>query len=58
LILIEPEVTYMLANDVHPYIRRVYTDGRDWPESFEPACTGDAGRRAVGARFHWPFQSG
>jgi hypothetical protein len=39
-ILIEPELTYMLGNDVHPYVRRVYTDGRDWPESFEPGLHG------------------
>src|ERR1700757_822178 len=39
-VVIEPEVTYFLANDVHPYIRRVYTDGRDWPESFEPGFAG------------------
>ena len=39
-VVIDPEVTYFLANDVHPYIRRVYTDGRDWPESFEPGLHG------------------
>jgi hypothetical protein len=39
-ILIEPDVTYMLLNDVHPYIRRVFTDGRDWPQSFEPGLHG------------------
>jgi hypothetical protein len=39
-IVIEPEVTYILPNDVHAYVRRVYTDGRGWPESFEPAFQG------------------
>jgi hypothetical protein len=39
-IVIEPEVTYILPNDVHAYVRRVYTDGREWPESFEPAFQG------------------
>jgi hypothetical protein len=39
-IVIEPELTYILPNDVHAYVRRVYTDGRDWPESFEPAFQG------------------
>jgi hypothetical protein len=39
-VVIEPEVTYFLANDVHPYIRRVYTDGRDWPASFESGLHG------------------
>jgi hypothetical protein len=35
-----PEVTYILANDVHAYVRRVYTDGRAWPEAVEPAFQG------------------
>jgi hypothetical protein len=39
-IVIQPEVTYILPNDVHAYVRRVYTDGRDWPESFESAFQG------------------
>ena len=39
-IVIQPEVTYILPNDVHPYVRRVYTDGRDWPASIEPAFQG------------------
>jgi hypothetical protein len=39
-ILIDPDVTYMLINDVHPYVRRVFTDGRDWPANFEPGLHG------------------
>jgi hypothetical protein len=39
-IVITPELTYVMNNDVHAYVRRVYTDGRDWPASFEPAFQG------------------
>jgi hypothetical protein len=39
-IVIQPEVTYILPNDVHAYVRRVYTDSRNWPENFEPAFQG------------------
>src|SRR6202166_3556389 len=39
-IVVLPEITYILANDVHAYVRRVYTDGREWPENFEPAFQG------------------
>jgi hypothetical protein len=39
-IVIQPEITYILPNDVHAYVRRVYTDGRDWPESIQPAFQG------------------
>jgi hypothetical protein len=39
-IVILPEVTYILTNDVHAYVRRVYTDGREWPETIEPAFQG------------------
>jgi hypothetical protein len=39
-IVVLPEVTYILTNDVHAYVRRVFTDGRDWPENFEPAFQG------------------
>jgi hypothetical protein len=31
-IVVLPEVTYILTNDVHAYVRRVFTDGRDWPD--------------------------
>jgi hypothetical protein len=39
-VVIEPGLTYIMPNDVHAYVRRVYTDGRAWPESFEPAFQG------------------
>jgi hypothetical protein len=38
--LIEPGLTLMLANDVHPFVRRIYTDGRDWPEDWLPGLHG------------------
>jgi hypothetical protein len=39
-VIVEPELTYMLLNDVVPYVRRVYTDGRDWPPNHEPGLHG------------------
>ena len=39
-IVVLPEVTYILANDVHAYVRRVFTDGRGWPDTIEPAFQG------------------
>ena len=39
-IVVLPEITYILTNDVHAYVRRVYTDGREWPENVEPAFQG------------------
>jgi hypothetical protein len=39
-IVVLPEMTYILTNDVHAYVRRVYTDGRAWPETIEPAFQG------------------
>jgi hypothetical protein len=39
-IVILPETTYIIANDVHVYVRRIFTDGREWPETIEPAFLG------------------
>jgi hypothetical protein len=39
-IVVLPEVTYILTNDVHAYVRRVFTDGREWPQNIEPAFQG------------------
>jgi hypothetical protein len=39
-IVVLPELTYILASDVHAYVRRIYTDGRPWPEDFAPAFQG------------------
>jgi hypothetical protein len=38
--VILPDVTYIIANDVHVYVRRIFTDGRPWPERIEPAFLG------------------
>lgn len=39
-IIILPETTYIVANDTHDSVRRVFTDGRDWPSEIEPAFLG------------------
>jgi hypothetical protein len=38
-IVIKPKVTYMLVESMSP-IRRIYTDGRDWPKESDPAFVG------------------
>ena len=38
-IVIKPNVTYFLVESTSP-IRRVYTDGRGWPKTFQPAFAG------------------
>jgi hypothetical protein len=38
-IVVTPEVTYILIEFMHQ-IRRIYTDGRDWPEQIEPSFAG------------------
>jgi hypothetical protein len=39
-IIILPEITYILIDHIHDSHRRIYTDGRDWPNEVEPAYTG------------------
>jgi hypothetical protein len=39
-IVVQPDTTYIIANDVHVYVRRIYTDGRPWPENIVPAFLG------------------
>jgi hypothetical protein len=39
-IVVLPDTTYILTNDVHLSQRRIFTDGRGWPEDFEPAYQG------------------
>jgi hypothetical protein len=39
-IMVFPDTTYILTSDTHLSQRRVYTDGRDWPEQIEPAFQG------------------
>jgi hypothetical protein len=38
-VVVTPELTYILIEFMHQ-IRRVYTDGRDWPEQIEPSFAG------------------
>src|ERR1700722_1358498 len=38
-IIIKPKVTYMLCESMSP-IRRIYTDGRDWPKESDPQFVG------------------
>jgi hypothetical protein len=37
--IVTPETTYVLINWVE-HNRRIYTDGRDWPDEIEPTLTG------------------
>jgi hypothetical protein len=37
--VVTPDTIYILI-DAGPYYRRIFTDGRDWPEFFEPTYTG------------------
>ena len=39
-IVVLPDTTYIVANDVHVYVRRIFTDGREWPGNIEPAFIG------------------
>ncbi|HLH94146.1 MAG TPA: hypothetical protein VKW08_03420 [Xanthobacteraceae bacterium] len=39
-IVITPGVTYMLTSDTQFTVRRIFTDGRDWPAEFEPSYRG------------------
>src|SRR3954468_6092567 len=39
-IVVTPDTTYILIDDVTDTVRRIFTDGRDWPEDAEPAYTG------------------
>ena len=39
-IVVTPDVTYIMIDQVHDSVRRVYTDGRDWPADVEPAFDG------------------
>jgi hypothetical protein len=39
-IVVLPEVTYIIPTDVHVYVRRVYTDGREWPQTIQPSYLG------------------
>jgi hypothetical protein len=39
-IVVLPEVTHVLLNHNSGYVRRIYTDGRDWPAEVEPSFQG------------------
>src|SRR5258707_14781461 len=39
-IIVLPEVTYILIDHIHDTHRRIYTDGREWPQDVEPAFVG------------------
>jgi hypothetical protein len=39
-LIVTPEVTYILISHVDDSFRRIYTDGRDWPEDVTPIYTG------------------
>jgi hypothetical protein len=39
-IVISADVTYIIPNDVHVHVRRVFTDGREWPETIHPNFLG------------------
>jgi len=39
-IIILPETTYIRIDHIHDTHRRIYTDGRDWPEEVESAYVG------------------
>jgi hypothetical protein len=39
-IVVTPDITYILISHVNDSYRRVYTDGRSWPEEVEPTFAG------------------
>jgi hypothetical protein len=39
-IIITPETTYIRIDHIHETARRIFTDGRDWPQEVEPAYAG------------------
>ena len=55
-IVIKPEMTYMLFEFIDP-LRRIYTDGRDWPASFEPTWQGYSIGRWEGADAAGKYQT-
>src|SRR5215510_15663239 len=38
--IVLPEITYIRIDHVHDSHRRIYTDGREWPQDVEPAFAG------------------
>jgi hypothetical protein len=39
-VIITPAITYILISHVNDSYRRIYTDGRDWPQEVEPTYAG------------------
>jgi hypothetical protein len=39
-IIVLPETTYFVITDTHVSVRRIYTDGRNWPDEIEPSLLG------------------
>jgi len=39
-IVILPDITYIIPNDVHVSVRRIFTDGREWPQTIQPSFLG------------------
>jgi hypothetical protein len=39
-VVVTPAITYILISHVNDSYRRIYTDGRDWPEDAEPTYAG------------------
>jgi hypothetical protein len=39
-IIVTPDITYILISHVNDSYRRIYTDGRDWPQDAEPTYAG------------------
>jgi hypothetical protein len=39
-IVVTPEVTYMVMGEPMLQLRRIYTDGRNWPENADPSFSG------------------
>ena len=39
-IVVTPDTTYILISHVNDSYRRIYTDGRSWPEEVEPTFAG------------------
>jgi hypothetical protein len=38
--VVTPDITYVLVSHVNDSYRRIYTDGRDWPQNIEPTFAG------------------
>jgi hypothetical protein len=39
-IIVLPKTTYFVTTDTHASVRRIFTDGRNWPDEIEPAFLG------------------